>query len=329
MKFFLDYLKMRRKVIGVYGLFCGNFALIFWLYHLPLRAVLYPAAICATVGIVLGVFDFLNVWKRHKSLCIPLSISDVAGMELPRSENILEEHCRRMILSLAGQYGDYQAGMNKRYDDMVDYYTVWAHQIKTPIAAMGLTLQNEDTALSRKLMGELFRIEQYVEMVLMFLRLDSPSHDYVIGPCDLDGIVRQCVKKYAGEFIGRKLQLEYSPLNTTVVTDEKWLAFVIEQVLSNALKYTPAGSIRIYMEQPKTLCIRDTGMGIAPEDLPRIFEKGYTGGLGRTYKQASGIGLYLCRRICTNLGHTIRAESVPDAGTVIFIELEQEKLEVE
>ena len=104
---------------------------------------------------------------------------------------------------------------------------------------------------------------------------------------------------------------------------------MVEQVLSNALKYTPSGSIRIYLEKSRTLCIQDTGIGIAPEDLPRIFEKGYTGYHGRSDKKASGIGLYLCRRICQNLGHSISAASVPDEGTVIRIHLEQKKLEVE
>lgn len=194
---------------------------------------------------------------------------------------------------------------------------------------MRLTLQNEDTTFSRKLRGDLFRVEQYVEMVLMFLRLDSPSHDYVIKEYQIDPLIRQAVKKYAWEFIGRKLKLEYEQLDITAITDEKWLAFVVEQVLSNALKYTPAGSISIYMEKPKTLCIKDTGMGIAPEDLPRIFEKGYTGYHGRADKKASGIGLYLCKCICRDLGHSISAESEPDKGTTIRINLERGKLNIE
>jgi len=213
--------------------------------------------------------------------------------------------------------------------EMIDYYTLWAHQIKTPIASMRLTLQNEDSPLARKLMAELFHIEQYVEMVLVFLRLDSKTTDYLFREYSLDEIIRQAVKKFAGEFIGRKLKLEYEPVDVKVVTDEKWLSFVIEQVLSNALKYTPSGKITISMEKDRVLCIRDTGMGIAPEDLPRIFEKGYTGYLGRQDKRASGIGLYLCKRICRNLGHGILAESVPGQGTAIRIDLSQRQTRYE
>ena len=212
---------------------------------------------------------------------------------------------------------------------MIDYYTVWAHQIKTPIASMRLTLQNEDSALARKLTGDLFRVEQYAEMVLTYLRLDAGSTDYVFRTYDLDSIVKDAVKKFSSEFIGRKLRLVYAPLHTAVVTDEKWLSFVIEQVLSNALKYTPSGSITISLAGKKTLRIADTGIGIAPSDLPRIFENGYTGFNGRMDKRASGLGLYLCRRICDQLGHTISASSVIGEGTAIEIDLAQAGLEPE
>ncbi len=114
-----------------------------------------------------------------------------------------------------------------------------------------------------------------------------------------------------------------------VLTDGKWLTFVIEQLLSNALKYTNTGSITIEQEYPMILCIRDTGIGIAPEDLPRVFEKSYTGYNGRTDKKASGIGLYLCKRICDNLGHHITIESSLESGTVARINLEHKNTKPE
>ncbi len=240
-----------------------------------------------------------------------------------------DEDYQRIIQLLREEQKQRENEMNLRYANMIDYYTIWAHQIKTPIASMRLTLQNEDSEVSRVLAEDLLRIEQYVEMVLCYLRLDSDSTDYVIGECDVDKIVKQAIKKFAGQFIRKKIRLSYQPLKISVITDEKWLQFVVEQVLSNALKYTPSGTITIDMEEPKTLCIRDTGIGIAPEDLPRIFDKGYTGYNGREDKKASGIGLYLCKRICKNLGHAISANSSLDSGTVIRIRLEQKKLQTE
>lgn len=152
---------------------------------------------------------------------------------------------------------------------------------------------------------------------------------YVFRECDLDEIVKDAVKKFSAEFIGRKPRLVYAPLHTAVVTDEKWLSFVIEQVLSNALKYTPSGSITISLVGEKTLRIQDTGIGIAPSDLPRIFENGYTGFNGRLDKRASGLGFYLCRRVCTQLGHSITASSVIGEGTAIDIDLSQARVEPE
>ena len=329
MKLLRLYLKQRWRGISAAFGFCGIFAVTFWLYHLPVEAVLYPTAVCTVLGLVLLLIDFRRVLRKHQVLERIQTFSDAFGENFPEVEGLEDEDYQQIVHLLHEEQTQFHTDTARRYEDMVDYYTIWAHQIKTPIASMRLTLQNEDSQLSRKLSGDLFRIEQYVEMVLMFLRLDSDSTDYVIREYDLDVIIRQAVRKFAGEFIARRLQLVYEPLNAKVITDEKWLSFVIEQVLSNALKYTPSGSITISLEAPKTLCIRDTGMGIAPEDLPRIFEKGYTGYHGRADKKASGIGLYLCKRICTNLGHRISAESDLDFGTVIRIDLSQYQLSVE
>lgn len=329
MKLFLQYLGQRRRIFIVDAAFCIIFAVTFLLYHLPIEAVIYPTLLCAALGNLIMVFDFLRVKREHEALSSIRSMTDVIAESLPKADGIKDEDYQQILRLLCEEQNNYRTQTNRKYADMIDYYTVWAHQIKTPIASMRLHLQNEDSALSRTLASDLRRIEQYVEMVLTFLRLNSESTDYVIKEYDLDKIIKGTVRKFSADFIGRKLSLVYEPVNTTVITDEKWLTFVIEQVLSNALKYTPAGSITITLENEKTLRIRDTGIGIAPEDLPRIFENGYTGYNGRADKKASGIGLYLCKRICNNLGHTITARSIVDVGTIIDINLEQTKLEVE
>lgn len=329
MRFFLLYVREHRSLIVIFVLFCIIFLFAFFLYHLPIEAVLYPALICTVMGLALLIVDYCKTYQKHKLLQKLLKLSPSLMKSFPPILSQDDEDYQQIIERLCEEQKQLQDQMNRRYTDMVDYYTIWAHQIKTPIASMRLTLQNEDTELSRKLMEELFRIEQYVEMVLCYLRLDSSSTDYVFKEYDLDDIIKQAVRKYAGQFIRKKVRLEYKPVNVRVITDEKWLLFVLEQVLSNALKYTPSGTITIELEKPKTLCIRDTGIGIAPEDLPRIFEKGYTGYNGREDKKASGIGLYLCKRICGNLGHTILANSSLESGTVIKINLKQRKLQVE
>ena len=329
MKLFLTYLNYKRKTFAVCLIFGIIFAGSFFLYHLPLHAVLYPAALCFAIGIVFFLIDFHQVCKRHHTLTGLQAWQNDIVDGLPSCENIIDEDYHALIDQLCRNARLSAEEAACRYRDMVDYYTVWAHQIKTPIAAMQLNLQSEDTHQSRRLLQDLRRIEQYVEMVLTFLRLGSDSTDYVFKTYDLDSIVRPAVKKFSGEFIGKKLTLRYAPLNISVLTDEKWLSFVIEQIISNAVKYTDSGEVSIYMESPKTLCIADTGIGIMPEDLPRIFENGYTGWGGRVDKRASGIGLYLCKQICNRLGHGLYASSDPGHGTVMRIDLRQKSITAE
>ena len=326
MKGFLRlYLRAQRRGMLFLGFCCLIFTVSFALYGLPLGAVLYPAALCAAAG---GIILLLSL-RKSRAVCQELSLmqrhpADLPD-ELPAAQSPQEQAYQALLLALHADRQKLKSDMNARYHDMTEYYTVWAHQIKTPIAAMRLALQNEDTPLSRRLTGEVGRVEQYVQMALTYLRLGSDSSDYVIRSCALDDIVRPAVRRFAGEFIQRKIQLNYQMLNYTVITDEKWLGFVVEQMLSNALKYTPQGSVSIYMEPDGVLCIRDTGIGIAPEDLPRVFEKGYTGYNGRSHRKASGLGLYLCREILTRLGHSVSAESQVDHGTTIRIDLRQHK----
>lgn len=327
--FWMGYLRFHRRGIFRFLLFCLIFLCVFCLYHLPAGAALYPTLLCGVLGICFLIRDAGKEWKKHCQLQEMAGLPGELMEEFPEAGSPVEEDYQEIVELLRREQLQTKNQMNQRYEDMMEYYTTWVHQIKTPIASMHLTLEKEDSPVSRQLSVELERIEQYVEMVLCYLRLDSDTTDYVFGEYELDQIVRQAVKKYAGQFIHRKLRLNYEPIHLKVTTDEKWMLFVLEQVISNALKYTPRGSVTIELEEPFTLCIRDTGIGIAPEDLPRIFEKGYTGCNGREDKKASGLGLYLCRRICQNLGHTITVDSVPDRGTTLRIGFDQKKVQGE
>ena len=317
------YIKQHSKTISALILFCAVFGLSFFLYRLPIKAVIYPTLICAVFGLIFVFVDFLHTKRKHKQLSEIKKLTASMIASLPHSENIEEGDYQDIIKALQDEITNLSTSSSARYQELTEYYTVWVHQIKTPITSMRLTLQNEDTQLSRKLSSDLFQIEQYVEMVLAYMRLDSDSSDYLFKEHSIDSIVKQAVTKYASEFIDRKLRLEYEPIEKIVITDEKWLSLVVEQLLSNALKYTRTGSIKIYLREPMVLCIDDTGIGIAPEDLPRIFEKGYTGYNGRKDRKASGLGLYLCKRICSNLGIGISVTSELDKGTTVCIDLEQ------
>lgn len=315
-----DYLKSRINVIILMIVVEGVFASSYFLFDMPAVTVLYPLILSTSALIVAGVIDFVFTFNKHRKL---------TQNEISASSDPIEKDYQEIIRKLKEEEAYSRQKTTSDYNNMVEYYTVWAHQIKTPIASMRLQIQSEDTESARKLMGDLNRIEAYVEMVLTFLRLDSDSTDYLIKEYDLDEIIRPAIRKFSREFILKKLKLEYEPIEFKTITDSKWLSFIIEQVISNAVKYTSEGSVRIYMSEPGILCIEDTGIGISDEDLPRIFENGYTGFNGREDKRASGIGLYLCKRISDNLGHKIYAESKVGEGTKIFLDMRAKKLDVE
>lgn len=321
MKLLKDYFYIHRKILlyGSWVIFI--FLLTFWLYRLALGAVLYPTALCIAVGVVFLAFDFFRFQKDRKSVNEIKSVTDAMLSAIVQSPPKEHEDWAEAMRAVISAHDEFAMQTREKYSDMITYYTVWAHQIKTPIASMRLILSGEDSQLSRKASAELFRIEQYVDMVLAFMRLGSDTTDYVFSQHRLDEIVKQAVRKFRGEFIMRKLTLSLELSETVVTTDEKWLSFIIEQVLSNALKYTKTGGITIKSTDDGKLTVSDTGIGILPQDLPRIFDNGYTGSNGRLDKSASGIGLYLCKRICKNLSHSISAVSQVGKGTSVTIDL--------
>jgi len=325
MKLFLRYLQSKLGVILLFLAFGAVLAFSFVLYRLPAEAVLYPAALCVLLGIGVLLLDFFRVRRRHMVLR-DLKETDA---ELPEVRDIEAEDYREIVRLLREANREARTRSETDMAAMVDYYTLWVHQIKTPIAAMRLRLQEEDSELSRALLSDLGRVERYVSMVLTYLRLENGATDYVIKETDLDSVIRPVLRQFAGEFISRKLKLDYTPAERKVLTDGKWLSFVVEQVLSNALKYTPSGSVSISMEDPATLVVRDTGIGIPPEDLPRVFERNYTGLAGRADTRASGLGLSLCKSVCDRLGHGISIESTPGEGTSVRIDLSARKLDIE
>ena len=341
MKIFGDYLRRHLGGIGIFLACCGIFVLVFSLYDLPAEAVLYGGVLSA----VLYLFWFLMHFRKYYQKCRTLRQMQqeivITTQYLPSPEDVSEQAYQELVELLYQKQQELTQEWQVRYSDMMEYYTAWTHQMKTPIAAMRLHLQAADTPENHILLEDLQRIEQYVEMVLQYLRADSPSADLVIRECSLDTIVKKAIHKYAPVFIRKKIALDYRPAACLVRTDEKWLLFVIEQLLSNALKYTESGRISVYQETGspyerssakrkageviRTLVIEDTGRGITPEDIPRVFENGYTGCNGRAGQGSTGIGLYLCKKVMTRLAHEMVIESEPGVGTKVKLLLDMTK----
>ena len=336
------YLKKNRKPILFYFCFVSLFYTVLYLYGVRADALSYAVFLSLVTFFVLGAFD---LWRYRVKIRMveeafrnmPYELGD-----LPVPRDIPEEKYQEEIRALGERFvrAENSARISRR--EMLDFYSLWAHQIKTPLAAMNLLLQSaqekqDDSRGARSAEGgqymdemrmELFKTEQYVDMVLSYLRAEDLSADLLLKEESLDGIVRQAVRKYSRMFILKKIRLEYEPCRGKVVTDEKWLLFVIEQLLSNALKYTKEGTIRIYADQdnPCVLLIEDSGIGIQAEDLASVMETGFTGYNGRRDKKSTGIGLYLCRMICEKLNHSVTIASEPGRGTTVRLDLSRDEI---
>ena len=323
------YIKQNIKVIFLFIVFALVFGIVFSLYDLEIEAIYYSVMLCSFIGLIYICINFINYYKKHVQLYKLQNEISISLENLPSPKTLMEEDYTNLILNLNKEYKNYISKSDIAKSDMIDYYTMWVHQIKTPISAMKLLIQTSESEISSDLSSELFKIEQYVEMVLSYIRLGSNENDFVIKEYDLDNIVRQAIRKYAPLFIRKKINLDFQPTTYKVLTDEKWLVFVIEQLLSNAIKYTNKGKISIYSLENKKLVIEDTGIGISKEDIPRIFDKGFTGYNGRTDKKATGLGLYLCKNILDKLSHKISIESEVGVKTKVILDLSMVNVNIE
>lgn len=323
MEVLVSYLKKNIKVYLLFGSFIIVFFMIFYLYSLPFEVLYYGGSFCFIMALLTSIVDFYNYKDSYKKLKF-LESHILNDMEdLPQSLDIRVEYYHKIINRLYNEVEKLNHQTYKKNNEIEDYFGMWVHQIKTPIAALNFVLDNDEVDL-KIVKQELFKIERYVEMVLTYLRLGSESTDYLIERTNLVDVTKDNIKKYAPLFINKKIKLNYVPHETFVISDKKWLGFAFEQILSNAIKYTKTGGeISIFFEKNK-LIIEDNGLGISEEDLPRIFEKGFTGFNGRYEKKSSGLGLYLCKKTLDNLGHKIIITSKINIGTKVEIVFPEE-----
>lgn len=344
------------------------------LNSIPFYEIGYGMLLCGFVAVV----ALLVGYGRHREsfrLLEQMQENIVAAPGEMKAPEYMYERQYQACINLVVQEKDrLQREMTNRQQELSEYYSMWVHQIKTPIAALKLLIDEEmqeemsacldaddmeknDMRVTnvRQKQNELFRIEQYVDMALQYTRLGAQTNDFVFERVLLDEAVKPSIHKYARLFIQKQLRLTYVPQDITAVTDKKWLGFVIDQLLSNAVKYTKEGGITIevfmsaklqtgnncevqtkeeykhwYEQKSDTgegankvhivhIIIEDTGIGIGADDLPRVCEMGYTGYNGHADKYSTGIGLYLCKAILDKLGHRFVITSEQGRGTRVEI----------
>lgn len=327
-----SFLKIRKMPIIIFTGIVVIFGILFYLYDIPFDAIIYGCELSFVWCAVCLFIDFYKYYKRHKLLHINREQFFDDAEQLPEHMDIIEYDYQELAKKLYQAKQELISKNRIARKELLDYYGMWVHQIKTPIAALDILLQNTERMLYRldekemmqeaisvsDMKMELFKIEQYIEMALNYLRVEDISSDLVFKKQELDDMVCQVIRKYAKIFISKKIKMDFKPTKACIVTDEKWFIFVLEQIISNALKYIKKGQIFIYMKE-KSLVIEDTGIGIPAEDLPRIFEKGFTGYNGRENKKSTGIGLYLCKNIMDKLQWNITVDSEVGSGTKIYL----------
>ena len=301
------------------------------LYEALIPPVFYSIEIISFLTLVWGCYEFIQYYNKHEGLQKLLNRGAFDVKSLDKTKELIETDYQNIISKLQDEVEKAISTKESNYHNQVDYYSLWVHQIKTPISAMYLLLQDntsEDVAVD-VLKQELFKIEQYVEMVLQYLRIENFESDLKLQEYELHDIVKQVIKKYSIIFINKKISLNLQEFRCCVLTDKKWVLFIIEQIISNALKYTYQGMINIYvLQEEKALIIEDTGIGIQAEDVNRIFENGFTGYNGRMDKKSSGMGLYLCKHVADKLSHKIIITSEVGKGTKVRIVFPLDKIEL-
>ena len=330
MKELCDFLREKRQLLFFLLFFEGVLCLIYGLYGLPWGPAGYTCLVTAVVTLGFLMAGFFR-WERKRRQLLILKRQAEQSLEtadLPKAETPLEKIYQEIIQDQEKRCQREQKESREKLVRSREYYTRWIHQIKTPIAAMELLLQ-EEPADVRALKRELLKTSQYVEMALSYQRMEGDGNDLVIQRYELRPVVMQAVKKVSPLLIHKHISFSAGDLSGEVLTDEKWLVFVLEQLLTNASKYTKeGGSVRIGKENG-LLVLRDTGIGIRPEDLPRIFEWGYTGYNGRLDKRSTGVGLALVKQVMEMLGNKMEIRSVLGEGTEVFLDLRRTELEAE
>ena len=323
---FLDTLKQFSVAFLLLVLLTVTDTVIFWLYGIVKEPLIYSALVCTSFVLTFFIIKYLlNVKASNKIEQIKNS-DEREWARLLEPHTLAESDYHMMIGKLDRKLDELTAAVDSDRQEMLDYYTGWVHQIKTPISVMRLDLMSNDTKENRELLSELFRIERYVDMVLQYIRLGSPTNDLLIKNEKLDDIIRECIRKYASQFIASKVRVIYDGTDKEVVTDRKWLSVIIEQILSNAVKYAPEGTVEITVTDDLKLIIKDNGIGISKEDLPRIFEKGYTGNNGRLGKNSSGLGLYLTKKAADKIQVPVTVESELTKGTSFILDLKRQDM---
>ncbi|GMA69077.1 histidine kinase [Leuconostoc litchii] len=279
---------------------------------------------CYILSIITSIL-FWKWYREDKKLSVLLIEKNMVSMPEIKAMTSHGKKYQTLIKKQQSAQEVLQYKLNENIQDMQDYYAMWAHQIKVPLSV--LDLMNQTGTVDKYETGnQLLVINQYLDMMLQFIRLKNFNQDLTYQKISIQATLRSVIKDYKYWFIHKNLSICLNENDFIVVSDPKWLHFVFEQIIFNAIKYTPNGKINIICEENGRVIIQDTGIGIASSDLPLIFNQGYTGFNGRINSNSSGLGLYMVKTILNSLGHDIQISSQINVGTKVIIDFEQTEI---
>ena len=321
---FISYWRAHAAGWGAALLFALIGAVVFFLYAEKTEAVLYALVLWLAGAAVIFAVSFL----RYRRTCRYLrQRAKTIVTEIPEASDVPKEAQALLYVGLLRilweENRSNRTALEAFKRETNDYYTAWVHEIKTPLSVLRLELQQEDSDRAHALLGQLQRVEDYVGMALCFARLTPDASDLLYRRQRLDPIVKAAARKYSSFFVSKNISFVYKDTGAEILTDEKWLGFLLEQLLSNAVKYTERGEVAVFLDENQVLHVKDTGIGIAPEELPRIFDKGFTGGNGRAQQRSTGLGLYLSQRAAERIGAVLTVQSEVGKGSDFRIDLSE------
>ncbi|MBJ7995898.1 sensor histidine kinase [Bacillus mycoides] len=328
---FFQYIKDKRFFFGLYFLLMLFVTLMLILndnQNLAIRNILYTHILCfflVSLYIIIGYYYRRSFYIELNDLIE--SNKDEFLAAIPEPQNYEQALYVQMIKKVNDNHSKHLQQLIHEKIDHQDFIMSWIHEVKLPIAASSLLMENSTGKtvdfLVDKLEDELSKIDNYVEQALYYSRIDSFSRDYFITDIELEKVVKKSIKKYAKTFITKQIHFHMDDIQQFIQSDSKWLAFIIDQVIANALKYgNENGTISFFFEEDsgeKRLLIHDTGIGIKQEDLHRVFERGFTGSTGRIHTKSTGMGLYLAKQMALKLGHNLSIQSQEEVYTQVTI----------
>lgn len=320
-----DYLKDQIINLTISFFVTVLITMILKIFNSPSFLIIYiPLLLCCAFVMMIS-YDFLRKKKYYNEF---LGILDKLDEKYLIAELIKKPHFLEGKILVESIYEIDKSMIEhinegkQRQTELKEYIEMWCHEVKTPVATSQMIIENNRNPITEGINEELIKIDDYVEQVLFYARSENVEKDYLIKDVDLSTVINSVIKRNKKDLINKRIKIELDNLDIKVSSDKKWLEFILNQIIANAIKYIDDDpKIRICAKQLKNqveLIIFDNGIGILESEIERVFDKGFTGTNGRKIQKSTGIGLYLCKKLCGRLNHDIKISS-SNQGTAVTI----------